>query len=587
VRLIFFKVRGIRARGIGLELGFYRLVLRETGKALTALPARILLRLRVALSRAPQKLLIAPYDLRTSDPAMASDIYAGYYVFSGKAISTGGRSPFAIEGAPQGWIDTLYGFGWLRHLRAADSPLARSHARALFHEFLNLPLSPQHPSMRPKVRARRLMAFLAQSPLLLQGADHDFYQRFLKILRCLVVMAEHDSRHAPCPNERFQALIALCYASLCIDGGEPLLRRIVPRLSHALETHIQPDGGPYDRNPHTLIEHLLDLLPLRQTFQSRHIEPPPELLRAIERMMPTLRLLRHGEGSLALFNGMSRTAVDHVATVLMYDESRGETRKSAPMTGYERIEAGGTVLIADTGAAPSLRHSAWAHAGALSFELSSGNERILVNCGAPRGRDPDPSRIARMTGAHSTATFKNLPQSQPLRVEGWWGHRFLTRWLQSRLGIILFPSCIDVTCERQDEEQEISLQACVTFRTGSLASGEANPQHRRLWRMAADGTRLEGRDSFHAMPPSTDTAIRFHLHPGIRLVTAPDGEIVLLRLPNQELWRFLADTGEATLEGSVFLAATDGLRRSEQIVIRLDASRVTELNWAFEKVEPS
>ena len=34
----------------------------------------------------PDRLLIAPIDLRTADPTVALDIYAGRYVFSGEGV---------------------------------------------------------------------------------------------------------------------------------------------------------------------------------------------------------------------------------------------------------------------------------------------------------------------------------------------------------------------------------------------------------------------------------------------------------------------------------------------------------------------
>jgi len=53
-----------------------------------------------------------------------------------------------------------------------------------------------------------------------------------------------------------------------------------------------------------VIELLIDLLPLRQTFAPQR-RAAPSLLNAIDRMMPMLRFFRHGDGSFALFNGMS------------------------------------------------------------------------------------------------------------------------------------------------------------------------------------------------------------------------------------------------------------------------------------------
>jgi uncharacterized heparinase superfamily protein len=75
-----------------------------------------------------QRLLIAPQDIRTADPTMASDIYAGYFAFAGKMVNTHGGSPFETPPPSPAWAANLAGFGWLRHLRAADTALARANA---------------------------------------------------------------------------------------------------------------------------------------------------------------------------------------------------------------------------------------------------------------------------------------------------------------------------------------------------------------------------------------------------------------------------------------------------------------------------
>ena len=148
---------------------------------------------------------------------------------------------------------------------------------------------------------------------------------------------------------RLQVLIALCYATLCLANQAGQVRNAARKLSDELQRQILPDGGHISRNPGALIELLLDLLPLRQTFAARNIPPPPALLNAIDRVIPALRLLRHGDSSLALFNGMGVTAPDRLATVLHYDDARGAAPVSAPHSGYQRLEAADTIVIVDAG----------------------------------------------------------------------------------------------------------------------------------------------------------------------------------------------------------------------------------------------
>src|SRR5438270_6127945 len=131
-------------------------------------------------------------------------------------------------------------------------------------------------------------------------------------------------------------------------GQARLLKTMTKRLIEELESQVLPDGGHISSNPGALIDLLLDLLPLRQAFAARNVPPPPALLHAIDRMMPMLRFFRHGDGNFALFNGMGPTPPDLLATVFAYDDARGAPLANAPHSGYQRVQAEGLLVIADT-----------------------------------------------------------------------------------------------------------------------------------------------------------------------------------------------------------------------------------------------
>ena len=104
-----------------------RLLTRLNGLSLIRLPF---------LSGAPDRLLIAPQDLRTTDATRAAEIYAGRFSFGGKVVICDARSPFEVTPPSEDWAEALHGFGWLRHLRAADSGITRANARALVDEWI-------------------------------------------------------------------------------------------------------------------------------------------------------------------------------------------------------------------------------------------------------------------------------------------------------------------------------------------------------------------------------------------------------------------------------------------------------------------
>lgn len=519
------------------------------------------------------RLIIAPHDLRTADATRAAEIYAGRFVFAGKIVTCHSRSIFDLEPPSDDWEAALLGFGWLRHLRAADTAITRANARSLIDDWISNPKRKRAVGRRADVQARRIISLLSQAPLVLNETDSKFYRRYLRALSREIRQLRFAMMDIGDGVPRLQVLIALCYASLCLANQAGQIKTATRKLSDELQRQILPDGGHFSRNPGALIELLIDLLPLRQTFAARNISPPPALLNAIDRMMPMLRFFRHGDGNFALFNGMSGTPSDLLATLLAYDDTRGIPMASMPHSGYERLDAGATTVIVDAGPPPPANVSSEAHAGCLAFELSSGQNRIAINCGMPATSRDTWRVFARSTPAHSTVTYHDTSSCQ-----------FVERSAMKRLlrGAPIVSGPSEVESYREFVADGTLLTAS---HDGYLS--RFGVMHRRVLMLAEDGLRLDGEDTL--APPQgsrprgadTDFTVRFHLHPSVKASRLSDARSVMLVLPNREVWTFEALDDKVDLEDSVFLAGNDGPRRTAQIVIRQNARQASNIRWSF------
>ncbi|MGN6096535.1 MAG: heparinase II/III family protein [Bosea sp. (in: a-proteobacteria)] len=515
--------------------------------------------------KAASRLLFAPHDLRTADPTTAGDFYAGYYAFAGRTVRTHGESPFDVAAPTEAWAEALHGFGWLRHMRAADTAIARANARSLVEEFIARRHDRGDVARRPAVAARRLISFLSHSPLLLEGADHAFYDRFLRHVSRLSDRVSLSLAGAVEGADRINGLIAVSLAAICLDGHDARRRRAEALLSDELDEQILPDGGHLSRNPRLLIDFLLDLLPLRETFATRGLEPPRGVLTAIERMMPHLRLFRHGDGALALFNGMGTTPPDLMATLAAYDDARGRPTEHAGYSGYSRLAAERSVVVIDAGAPPRGAYSTEAHAGCLSFEFSSGTQRIIVNCGASRFGPPELRLAARSTAAHSALVLDDRSSANFGRVLG-------------EMRLISGPS--DVRVARQDGADG---PEWVGSHDGYRRLGAT---HTRRLLLSRDGAVLAGEDevALAVAQGGMPAAARFHLHPNVRASLVREGTGALLALASGEVWSFEAGGLPLAIEESLFLAAADGRRKTEQLVVAFDAVATPRIAWRLSRI---
>jgi len=523
----------------------------------------------------PERLLIAPIDLRTADPTVALDIYAGRFVFSGVGVDADGNSIFEAEPPSEEWARELHAFGWLRHLRATDMAISRSNARSLVDEWMRHAGQAEPAAWESGVVARRVISWLNQTPLILEGCDVTFYRRFMKTLTRQVRYLRRTAHDGPQGLPRLRVMIALCSAALAMSEQQRFLKQATKWLDLELVRQILPDGGHVSRNPAAVLELLMDLLPLRQAFSARGSQPSRILLSAIDRMMPMLRFFRQGDGSFAHFNGCGDTASDQLATVLAYDDVRGAPLTHAPHSGYQRIEAGDAILLVDAGRPPPVDFSTKAHAGCLSFEMSVGRQRLIINCGVPVASAGPLRRLARTTAAHSTVALNDTSSC-----------RFLQRsWMGDWLGEAIIAGPTRVHSERHRQNG-----ATVLHMHHNGYVDRYGIVHQRQISLSDAGDRLDGVDTF--LSPSGGPisrsgkdvfTIRFHLSPGVQATPTPSGRGVTLQLPDGETWEFQTNGPELELEDSILMSNIRGNRKTLQIVIHGIAQHTPQVAWMMHR----
>lgn len=513
------------------------------------------------------KLLVAPTDLRAVDPYIAEEMLAGRFPLAGRVLEVGEDSPFAHDMPSELFEARLHSFSWLRHVRADKSEASCRQARLIIDDWIDRYSSQMTGfAWDADAVAQRLIAWLSHSPVVLQDADAGFYRRFLASLAHHV---RYLNRIANCANEglpRFRVRIALAMASIAMQTSNSTIRRAARELDREIECQILPDGSHASRNPQVAVELLYDLLPLRQTYINLGHELPARLIPAIDRMFPAIRFFRHQGGDLALFNGATLTLANDLMAVLRYDETAGQPFKALPHAQFHRLAAGNTVLLMDTGYPLSDGLSRSAHAGCLSFELSSGKQRFIVNCGSPRFAGTNIRQIARETAAHSTVVIGDRSSSRISR--------------SPFIGPLFVEGVSEVDVHRQTGTD--GSDRLLARHNGYV--GPFGVWHEREVRMSADGKKVIGRDRI--LLPDKDpasgvfpdpTLARFHVHPAIRCSQA-DEQSILLKALDGESWIFKAISGTASLAEDVFFADASGMRPSEQIEMVFEGP---EIVWSF------
>ena len=337
-------------------------------------------------------------------------------------------------------------------------------------------------------------------------------------------------------NHLFANAKALVFGGLFFQSAEAdgWLKRGMSLLSRELPEQILADGGQFELSPmyHSLaLEDMLDLINVTRAFAGRlsanSASSNATWPQIADRMRDWLAAMCHPDGEIAFFNDAaigiapSPAELDRYATRLGLAERSqlSEGVRHLEPSGYIRLGYGSMVALLDVARVGPDYLPGHAHADTLSFELSIGKQRVLVNSGTSCYGVSAERLRQRSTPAHNTVVVDGESSSQV-----WSGFRVARR--ARPFGLQLSEDTMTVACSHDGYRRL-----------------KGRPVHRREWKTLDDGLRIEDRVS----GPAHHSVAYFHFHPDVQpqLRGSAQGH-ALLPGDRKVTWRI--DGGDARLE---------------------------------------
>jgi uncharacterized heparinase superfamily protein len=550
----------------GLSLG------DRLANAITRLTWRTPLHAFRLKGRFPLKLLGVPADPVPGDTRASTAIRAGHFLHRGLKLPLG-ELDFANLGVAPTFADYLHSFAWLRDLsatgtRADGAPIAEAVVR---HWLGTHGETVSEPAWRADNTGWRILFWAAHAPLILSSSDLVYRSA---VLNHLARAARHLDRVADKTRPgtgQMVAWVGIVAASLLMPGGEPRQVFGEAGLRKVLETSFYADGGNISRSPQAQLDAIMALSMLARVYDMRRIEVPPFVQEVLARAVPALLGLLHSDGGMGNWQGSGATAAAQVQAIVTASGVRTRPLKQARDWGYQRLVANKVVLLADAAPPPIARVTEAGCASTLAFELSDGDERIVVNCGgaALTGATipADLARGLRTTAAHSTLILADT-NSTAILASGSLG-----------------KGVTEVELDRRETPQGSRVEMShdgYARRHGLI--------HRRLLILSPNGRELRGEDMLLPAPRSRRKgdkhfAIRFHLGRNISASLTADKLGALLRISGGPLWQFRTSDGALDIEESLWVDGDGRPHPTEQLVITGAApAGGISIGWIFKHI---
>ncbi len=480
----------------------------------------------------------------------------------------------------------VHGFHWLADLEAAAprdqvAPVAEQILSGWLAANSRAPGQKQWEGAAWSVAntGHRLLGWLVHAPLILSSPD--------KAQRALVLTAMSDTarwldRKVARGEDglaRVAGWTAIVAAGLLLPDGRA--RRLYGEagLIAALGELLGDDGGLLSRSPLDQIEAIGLLVRLTACYQATRRALPEPFQAVLAMLVPPLLALTHGDGNMSSWQGGWAVGADELAALVEASAIRTRPLRDVRQWGYQRVTAAKAILLFDAAPPPLARHARHGCASTLAMEFSHGGQRLIVNCGgAAAAGGAMPVRLEqglRATAAHSTLVLDDANSTAVL--------------INGRLG----PGVSEVEIDRRTLEDSSGRSSFGATRLEGSHDGYAGRYgltHRRILILRDDGAELRGEDLLvptkaRARRNKVAVALRFHLGPGVDVEISADGRGAGMALSDGSYWQFRADTGDLTIEESIW---ADGQGRPvsiQQLVIQgLAARDGGAFAWSLQKM---
>ena len=520
--------------------------------------------------------------------AKGRQLAAGNIMLAGHLIEAPNAMLWDIEPPDLIFAQDEHGFAWLDDLAAAGDMNARKLAQGWVFGWIERYDTGRGAGWLPDLTGRRLIRWIHHALFILKGRTPEESERFFRALgRQTIFLAKRWSATTH-GLPRFEALTGLIYAGLSLTGMEQYVQPATRALARECRSQIDETGGIPTRNPEELLEVFTLLTWSATALKEAGWTPAESHQKALRRMAPTLRTLRHSDGGLARFHGGGRGLDGRLDHALLQSGNRDMNSDGLAM-GFARLSSGRTSIIVDAEIPPQGRAAVNAHASTLAFEMTSGRRAVIVNCGSGDTFGEDWRSAGRATPSHSSLYIEGQSSARLGRKLSYGGiirevlvegPKQVPIEMTHGLDAISFNGAHDGYVAKYGLTHVRELQLSLD---GREVSGEdlliaIEERHKKTFDRALEAGKLEG----------IYTQIKFHLHPEVDANLDLGGNAVSLALKSGEVWVFRHDgVAELSVEPSVYLERGRlQPRATKQIVLsRRVMEYGTSTRWSLAKAQ--
>ena len=439
----------------------------------------------------------------------------------------------------------LHSFFWLFTL---DLKSSKHSTQLIILKWIESNHNYNYKSWDVDILSKRIIAWISNSKLTYEDSNQEYKTKFNSIIQKQINHLINEIKRSDWIDDKMIGCAAIILTGLSFHDKSGYLDFGLNLLKKIIKFSFDNEGFPKSRSIRQLNFYLKYFVLIREWLKESQNDIPEYIDESIYHLGQSYSLIFQNFKKNILFNGnneINNNDFDNYLKRYGY-KFKNENNEIA---GYSILKNKKNALIMDIGPSPEKKFSNNYQAGALSFEIISGDKKLICNSGYFQNYKHQLNDLSKSTASQSTLIIDNQ-SSCKLRKQG------------NKNSIVengLKITNKSVICEKN----YWSIRAA-----HDGYSKQYGIIHDRQIEFFPENKKFIGIDKLirKKKNKSTNFEIRFHLEPNIKTMKTQDGKSIFIELEN-EGWKFTCDGHTIDIETGLYFGKKNSYVENQNIFI--------------------
>jgi len=456
----------------------------------------------------------------------------------------------------------LHSFFWLFSL---DLKSSKNLTRNTVENWITSNSNYDTKSWEIDILSKRVIAWISNSKLTYEDSDQEYKKKFNTIIQKQINHLMNEIQHSEWVDDKMIGCAAIILGGLSYKDKEGYLDFGLNLLKKIIRISFDNTGFPKSRNIGQLSFYLKYFVLIREWLKESQNEIPEYIDETIYYLGQSYSLISRG-GSGFFFNGnyqIDNSDFDKYLIRLGYNfKNEGHEIGNYAILRNKKIS-----LMMDIGSNPEKKFSKDYQAGSLSFEIITGDNKLITNSGYFKNYHHKLNLISKTTAAHNTLIVNN--KSSCVFERGNYKESLIKKGLKITNKIII------------KQKNYWSVKA-----THDGYNKEFGITHDRQIEFFTEQNKFIGTDTLIKKKNFKDSnfEVRFHLDPKAKIMKTQDGKSIFIDIEN-EGWKFICVGHEIYIDNGLFFGKKNSYIENQNICISgMTKSENQTIKWEITKL---